>query len=524
MTGYFFSLLAKRRFNASTLRRFVRLFIGKIVVSSLIAFATISVVQSAELPRLKVSDNKRFLVTENGEPFFWLGDTAWELFHRLNKEETIAYLDNRKQLGYTVVQAVIVAELDGKIDPSADGFLPFGPDPKEPIPVENEGEYDDYWDRVDFVIEEANKRGIYVAALPTWGRYWRDEAFFNPENAGAYGEWLGKRYKDAGIIWLLGGDRAIENDSMRKTVDAMARGLKRGDEGVHLVSYHPAGGHSSSEWWPDADWLDFHMCQNGHNIDFNSYKRTIADYEREPRKPVIDGEPIYEEHPLSFNPDNLGHSAAYDVRKPLYWDLFNGAFGHTYGCHAVWQMYDPESGKGPINRPTRSWKESLNLPGAMQMQYGRWLIESRPFLTRIPDMSLIIPDKNASLVPGAGTRRFVATRDEEGTYAFVYFPIGRAATIDLSKISGKTLKAYWYDPRTGNVLTIEEFENDGKRRFTPPTVGEDLDWVLVVDDASKNYPIPGKKMNDEKEKRALTVPARRVVPKGAPTNYPRRLN
>ena len=47
------------------------------------------------LPRLKVSQNRRFIVTQSGEPFFWLGDTAWELFHRLNREEARQYFDNR---------------------------------------------------------------------------------------------------------------------------------------------------------------------------------------------------------------------------------------------------------------------------------------------------------------------------------------------------------------------------------------------------------------------------------------------
>ena len=37
--------------------------------------------------KLKVSENKRFLVTEDGKPFFWMADTAWELFHRCSKEE-----------------------------------------------------------------------------------------------------------------------------------------------------------------------------------------------------------------------------------------------------------------------------------------------------------------------------------------------------------------------------------------------------------------------------------------------------
>jgi hypothetical protein len=490
---------------------------AKLMLATLaILFAAADAVHGADtLPKLKVSENNRFIVTEDGAPFFWLGDTAWELFHRLDKEETIVYLDNRQRLGYNVVQAVVCAELDGKTRPSAEGFLPFGPDPKEPKPVEIDGEYNDYWDRVDFVVQEANKRGIYVAMLPTWGRYWRDESFFNPGNAGAYGEWLGKRYKDAGVIWLLGGDRRVETDEQHKTIEEMAYGLRRGDEGAHLISFHPGGGRTSSEYWHDADWLDFNMCQNGHNVDFNSYKRTYEDYVRQPTKPVIDGEPIYEDHPVSFNPDNLGHSTAFDVRKPFYWDVFSGAFGHTYGCHAIWQMYNPEKPENyPVNRPLTSWRDALDAPGAAQMQYGKRLVESRPFLTRIPDIDLVVPDEVQSSVPGAGTRRFAATRDQDGTYAFVYFPIGRAATIDVSRIKGKTLRAYWYDPRNGSYQSLGEFKNEGKKTFVPPTLGEDLDMVLVVDDASKNYPPPGAQ---KKESAGNRAPRTRTLRNGAVT-------
>src|SRR5664279_2197427 len=62
---------------------------------------------------LKVSENKHFLEFEDGTPFFYLGDTGWELFHRLNKEETEKYLENRRSKGFTVIQAVALAELDG---------------------------------------------------------------------------------------------------------------------------------------------------------------------------------------------------------------------------------------------------------------------------------------------------------------------------------------------------------------------------------------------------------------------------
>ena len=105
-------------------------------------------------------------------------------------------------------------------------------------------------------------------------------------------------------------------------------------------------------------------------------------------KPVLDGEPIYEDHPVSFNAKKLGHSIAADVRRPLYWDLFGGAFGHTYGHHSVWQMWSPPG--TPINNPLMPWDEAIEQPGAAQMQHARALLESRPFLTRIPDDGVIV--------------------------------------------------------------------------------------------------------------------------------------
>ena len=55
---------------------------------------------------LKISDNRRYLTDENGDPFFYLGDTAWELFHRLDREEADYYLETRAEQGFTVIQAV----------------------------------------------------------------------------------------------------------------------------------------------------------------------------------------------------------------------------------------------------------------------------------------------------------------------------------------------------------------------------------------------------------------------------------
>lgn len=467
----------------------------KLKLQFLLALLLLITTNTLAVPRLKISDNKRFLVTTEGKPFFYLGDTAWELFHRLNREEADRYLKNRAEKGFTVIQAVALAELDGLNDPNPYGHRPLlNNDPT--TPDVKDGANNDYWDHVDYIVKKADALGLYIGFLPTWGDKWNrghgaGPEVFNAQNAEVYGEWLGRRYKDQNnIIWILGGDRTIENDTHKEIIRAMARGLSKGDGGTHLKTLHPRGGSGSSDPFHNDDWLDFNMRQNGHVAEYNPrYEMTKADYDRTPIKPVLDGEPIYEDHPISFNAKLLGHSVAADVRRPLYWDLFMGACGHTYGHHSVWQMWQP--GRKPINNPLLPWYEAIDQPGAAQMQHGRHLMESRPFLTRIPDDSVIVPADPVSSVPGAGLKRFVATRDSAGSYAMVYVPTGRPFKVKMDKISGGKVKAWWFNPRDGKATLIGQFPNTGERQFTSPDRGENLDWVLVLDDATKNFPPPG---------------------------------
>src|ERR1035441_3383320 len=120
------------------------------------------------------------------------------------------------------------------------------------------------------------------------------------------------------------------------------------------------------------------------------------------------------------------------------------------------------------------WQESMKLPGSSQMQYVRNLIESRPMLVRIPDQSMLVSD------PMAITDRLQATRASDGSYAFVY------------SAAGRPIEAWWDDPRTGVAKAIGQFPKAATREFKPPTSGVDNDWVLVLDDAAKKFPVPGK--------------------------------
>jgi hypothetical protein len=421
------------------------------------------------MKRLKVSDNLRFLVYEDGTPFFYLGDTAWELFHRLNREEADLYLQTRARQGFTVIQAVVLAELDGLRVPNPYGHVPLHDlDPTKP----NE----DYFRHVDYIVDRAASLGLTVGMLPTWGDKWnlkwgKGPEIFTPENARAFGEFLGKRYRDKPLIWILGGDRTVETMRHVRILRAMADGLAAGDGGAHLRTFHPQGQQTSSLYFHCDEWLDFNMYQTGHTFDRDNWRSIGEDYRRTPTKPCMDAEPGYEDHPSGFKVEN-GWLDAYDVRKFAYWAVFAGAHGHTYGCHDVWQMWQP--GRDPVTAARTPWREAIELPGANQMRFVKDLLLARPYLTRIPDQSVLESD------PGQGTDHLQATRDSEGRYLLVYSASGQPFTLKLDKLAGRA-RAAWYDPRTGKSTDVGNVDNKGTHRFTPPTSGPGNDWVLTLD-------------------------------------------
>ena len=309
---------------------------------------------------LCVSPNGRFLQHTDGTPFLYLGDTAWELIYRLNEPEVELYMENRRAKGFTVIQTVILSELDGSdgINRPLINGSPSTPDP-------------DYFKWVDRVLEIAGEKGLYVGLLPTWGdkvdKQWgAGPEIFDEANAREYGRWLGRRYADTpNIIWIIGGDRSGEGKNF--TVwKAMAEGIKECDK-RHLMAYHPQGEHSSSFWFHDETWLDFNMFQSGHaQRDYAIYRRLLLnDLQKQPIKPVLDGEPRYENIPIDFKSEN-GRFDDFDVRMTLYQSMFSGACGYTYGCNEVWQMYSDKY--SPMIDAQTTWKESLDLAGACNIQ------------------------------------------------------------------------------------------------------------------------------------------------------------
>ncbi len=442
--------------------------------------------------KVQVSSNGRYLVTTDGKPFFWLADTAWELFERLNRSEVETYLRSTADQGFTFVLATALSEKWDLTVPNAQGDQPLtGTDPDRPLTTTgsdpaNSTQYD-YWDHVDFVIDTAASLGLYVGLLPTWGKYIIDNSsppynqpykgIFTNAKAYNFGKWIGSRYADRNnIVWVLGGDRAPDTDAKRQLIRQMVQGITDGG-GTQIKTFHPIGGKSSSEWFQGDAWLSFNLYQSGHQSrDYPNYNVIVSDYARTPVKPVQDGEPRYENAGINFNSAN-GRFSPYDVRQAAYWSVFAGSFGHTYGHGSIWQMYAP----GRTSDENVYWYDALNAEGRSDMKHVRNLMESRPFLERVPDQSLVT---NAL----SGGDHIRCTRG--ASYAMIY--ARTSFTVNMGRISGATVTAYWYDPRTGANTLIGDFANTGTRAFTPPSTGVNNDWVLVLDDKSKAYPPPGE--------------------------------
>ncbi len=440
--------------------------------------------------RLSLSPNRRYLVDQHGQPFFYLADTGWELFHRLTREEAEQYLDNRAAKGFTVIMVMGLTENGGLDIPTRYGHLPLTDnDPTRP----NEA----YFKHVDDIIDRAADRGLCVALLPTWGdkvrKAWgKGPEIFNVTNARVYGEFLGKRYKDKPVIWILGGDRSpVGYEAIWRS---LAQGLAAGDQGAHLMSYHGADGQErrgSSPFFHSEAWLGFNLTYSGHAWSAPSYKQIARDRALIPAKPTLDGEPVYENHPYHADGtpffqkrnawDGTTRGDAHQVRQAAYWAMLAGATGHTYGCHDVWQFF--EQGRTPITHGNTDWRKAMDFDGAGQMGIMRRLFEARPWYRMAPDQSVIAAGQ------GRAEDHIQAARADDGSFLLAYLPLGHPVTINMDKVSGSTVKAHWFNPREGTWTFIGEYPSTATREFIPPSSGLTSDWVLVLDDAAKESPV-----------------------------------
>lgn len=433
-------------------------------------FIIISNLLYAQTDRIQISPDHTRFVTSTGKSFFWLGDTGWLLFVKCNRADAIKYLDTRKQQGFNVIQVMVLHDLDNTVNVYGDSALhaldiskPFitpGNNPSQP-------EAYDFWDHVEFVIQEAAKRNIQMALVPIWGSNIKSGKRTD-EQVKTYAAFVAKRFSSyPNIIWLNGGD--VNGIDKHDQWELLGNTIKSIDK-KHIMTFHPRGRYSSSEWFQQSSWADFNMIQSGHkdyaqdtsskekyHYGEDNWRFVEKDLAMDPSKPTLDGEPSYENIPHGLHDSLDIRWTAQDLRRYAYWSVFAGAAGFTYGENAVMQ-FNHMGDKGANFGVTDNWEKAIHAPGSEQMKHLKKLMS---FFSKGDWREM----QELVLNNGVKYDRVAVVGNTSILMCYTYS--GKTFSLDTSKFPFKPVSFQWFDPATGKYTAASVKIQSGNWTFEP---------------------------------------------------------
>jgi hypothetical protein len=405
------------------------------VLGALLAVGSTALAQKTAFP-VAVSENKRYFVDSNGDPVFWLGTTQWQLFREYTLDEARTILERSAANGFKFVQVMLMGVGDGTAA-NVHGQKPWiNDDPLTP----NE----EYFKNVDAVLNMAGDCNIAISMTLYHQRY---RKHITLEKARAWARWLARRYKDVPhIVWSMTPEAKEE---FVPVLRELAAGLREGDEGRHLITFKPDPAPYSSSFIHGEPWLDFDSMQTWKDVKL-IYPMVTNDYGLKPVKPVLMAEGAYE----------AGSEYGFEVtplwiRRQAYYSYLAGAH-HTYGHNDSWRVL-----------PT--WKKALDAPGAAQLG-----ILKRIFMAR-REWWLLVPDQSVFASGGQteGDVLHLAARHQDGKWAMVYLAEKASFSVNMDKVAGAQVNAFWVNPQTGDAVAAGTFPNSGQRSFSTPDGWED---------------------------------------------------
>lgn len=425
---------------------------------------------------LKLSANGRYLVDQNDKPFLIKEISAWGLIQSLSEADEAAFMDSVGSKGFNTLLVSVISydtRFAGK-PPDWNGISPF----KVHWDFST---YDTvYFSHVDRVLNMAGKRGmvvLLVACYLGWSgdpnQGWWDELRDknnSPDKSRIYGRFLGNRYKNfTNIIWVAGGDNDADGPSYEHMKNII-EGIKENDH--HLWTAHWSANHWSFDNIPYASYLDLNGMYNWTERFLGSagpqYRTELEKYGS--GKMIFQLDQSYE-NDVSDTIDNLDHQW---IRRKNYDGILCGCRGTSFS-------------PGTIDNQCyifKNWKPLMNTQGMWEAKYCFNLFESRSWQDLIPDSSCDVSGRGAF----GDITYACAARTSTGGTMIVYIPTAREIMVDLGRISGKSVRAWWYSPGSGRGIKIGEYPTAGFQKFNPPAAG---DWVLVIDDASLDLNGPG---------------------------------
>ena len=463
---------------------------------------------------LRVSANGHYLQHEDGTGLVWIGDTAWQLA-KIGPRDIDRYLENRAAKGFNVIQFTSTT-MSGR--PNYAGEVPFlGERPYANLRLNER-----YWEHIDYIVRRGREVGLYLAMFSWWGQAVSNphqpdgQLFVDPPRAVyAFGRAMGERYGgEPHVIWVAAGEYQkpfyfppVDPEHLC-TLARFIEGVRETEALRHLATIHALSGYSSADDFHDADWLDFHMVQTHTNAAYID-SLIDGDWRRAPAKPTVNGEGFYEaEEPLFERQTGYRRMLAADYdsawmqRYQLYWSLFFGGIGYTYGHKHLWTMTDGGDARGERGALSQ---HALDAPGSGTLRHGRALLESKPVADRVPDQDLLTTDTLGTDSEVRPNLR-CATRAADGSWAMVYTTRGEVIGLRLDRLAAGRAELAWYNPRNG-LWHVDGSETEHRRPFAtgvaagpgtpagyyqPPGspgdtffkgvgAGEGNDWVLVVD-------------------------------------------
>jgi hypothetical protein len=404
---------------------------------------------------LRISADGHHIVDDTGQPVLFKADTPWHIVARLDREDTKAYLDDRRERGFNALLISFLVDDDYRTGTTENVFG----EPPFLSPGDFSAPNEAYFAHVDWFLEQAELRGMTVFACPAYIGWQCEHSGFCPEMVAAgpdvmreYARWLGSRYvNQPNLVWVNGGDADAGAWGAMDVVDAVAYGIKETDP-VHLHTAHCDRNTISSDCY-DRPWLDFETV---YSECFATPDYVRQGYQRTPTRPLVYIEGRYE--------DSVVGATQTCLRSQAYWSLLGGLSGHFFGSSRIWD-FPPD------------WQSALDSQGSVSMEIFGRLIQSRHWDQMVPDYAHHVLTAGHDSIDGADYA--AAAYASDGTSILVYTPTSRVLTVQLDVLSGSTAEAWWFDPAQNAAIFEGSFPSTGSRDFTPPS---SQDWVLVIDD------------------------------------------
>jgi uncharacterized protein DUF4038/collagenase-like protein with putative collagen-binding domain len=281
-----------------------------------------------------------------------------------------------------------------------------------------------------------------------------------------YGQWIGNRYKDYGnVIWMTGGD-FVATDTVLSRNNAIVNGIRSVDSDA-LFSVETSRGQVGG--------IDSYTSQVDINAVYAGDPQELVQRAYNSARPFMYQEGWYE---------NEHGTPLVDIEaQAMITFLGGGLIGHTFGSCPLWNFGSRPSWCDSSSTPFNSWQNNLNSPGSIAVGATGKLMRSRKWWTMVPDYANSVVTSSK----GSGLSYRAAAREAAGETVMAWTPNTSQITVDMTKVSGSQVQAWWYNPDDNSSALIGTYPATGTRSFTPASARK----VLVLDNASLNLPAPG---------------------------------